>query len=861
MQTNTNSVQSATTYTQFESIDLRSALETLPDEWKYTPVKGNKAPYTNAWQNNPFTKEGMISCLISENCKGIGLMCGTQSGGLLLLDHDGASADQKILELSGSTTLEEALPPTVAVTSGLPGRYQSIYSIPQVHWDDIKTKKYATGIKTWNEFKQRDDVEQVEFRWDGCQSVIAGEHPQTGSYKWLPGRSPSEIAIATAPAWMIASMQKDKPKAEKAEKQVSKHKSEKTTIAKSDDVSCARKYLKSLNPTRADDYDDWIKVGQCLHSVSDVLLGDWIEWSAQSMKFKDGDCEDKWDSFDRDGEYTIATLNYLARIDNKSDKPVRMGMISLLEFLPRVYGGSLRFNELTQAVEVEGTEILVEDAYVILAQDLNVNSPKAMASDAFIAVAKGNTFHPVRDYLNAIEDKPKAEIDTLATRYLGTNNALYNVFLKKTLIAAVARIYNPGCKVDTTLVLQGKQGVGKSTFFDVLGGDWFDDSMGNGSDKDDLLILHKCWLQEWGELERVFSKKQAGELKSFLSRREDTYRAPYARSTASRKRMSIIVGSVNNAQFLVDPTGDRRYWVVPIGTSKIDTVALKAERDSIWSAAIAAYKTDQQWWLSNEEQTLSNENNSQFRDRDEWETEIENYLSDKQQVAIKELLVNCFGFESNGKMDRSIQYRVKNALTALGWSARSNPVNHTWRDSYKGNKTERMRVWENSDTSNTSKKECAKGCASQNPYGARVSTSNTSNTSFYKDLENIEKREPRTLGDTPHTQNNESLEKNVSVCVSVSEPPKPLPVKDSSMTHTPTHQAHQKKDVSELQHTTKNILCKSTKPKKLDDLLLLVQTRLKWEVLTAQELEHALDNLLKSGEIEKVNDGYQLGKF
>jgi hypothetical protein len=81
------------------------------------------------------------------------------------------------------------------------------------------------------------------------------------------------------------------------------------------------------------------------------------------------------------------------------------------------------------------------------------------------------------------------------------------------------------------------------------------------------------------------------------------------------------------------------------------------------------------------------------------------------------------------------------------------------------------------------------------------------------------------------------------------------------MTHTPTHQTHQKKDVSELQHTVKNILCNATKPKKLDDLLLLVQAIRKWEGVTSQDLQQALDNLVESGEVESLGDGYQLGKF
>ncbi len=89
-------------------------------------------------------------------------------------------------------------------------------------------------------------------------------------------------------------------------------------------------------------------------------------------------------------------------------------------------------------------------------------------------------------------------------------------------------------------MLQGEQGAGKSTFFDVLGGDWFDDSMGDGSKKDDLVILHKCWLQEWGEIERTFSKKHCEELKAFITRRSDTFRPPYGRTAFENPRQNII---------------------------------------------------------------------------------------------------------------------------------------------------------------------------------------------------------------------------------------------------------------------------------------------------------------------------------
>ena len=107
------------------------------------------------------------------------------------------------------------------------------------------------------------------------------------------------------------------------------------------------------------------------------------------------------------------------------------------------------------------------------------------------------------------------------------------------------------------MVLQGKQGAGKSSFFNVLGGEWFDDSMGAANNKDDLIILHKSWIQEWGEIERTLSKRQSEELKAFITRRKDIFRPPYGRSALEFARQSIIVGTANGTDFLVDSTKKR----------------------------------------------------------------------------------------------------------------------------------------------------------------------------------------------------------------------------------------------------------------------------------------------------------------
>ncbi len=355
------------------------------------------------------------------------------------------------------------------------------------------------------------------------------------------------------------------------------------------------------------------------------------------------------------------------QLSNQSIQAKTLDTKNLLEYVTNKYRDRLKLNELKQRIELDGSEYALDRAYLTLAKHDSINAPKAKAADVFREVARENAFNPVKTYLEVVsKNVTPISLDNLSSRYFGTSDPLYDAFLKKTLIGAVARTYEPGCKNDTALVLQGEQGILKSTFLRVLGGDWFDDSMGDGRNKDDLIILHKCWIQEWGEIERVLGKRQAGELKAFITRQSDTFRQPYGMTASECPRRSIIVGSVNDSQFLVDPTGNRRYWVIPIKVKRINIKRLKQERDAIWAAAVKAYHSGEPWWLSPDEEDKSRANNQQFQIVDEWESPISNYIELRQQVSITEILTKVFNYEL-GKIDRSSQMRVSTILTSLAW--------------------------------------------------------------------------------------------------------------------------------------------------------------------------------------------------
>ena len=110
----------------------------------------------------------------------------------------------------------------------------------------------------------------------------------------------------------------------------------------------------------------------------------------------------------------------------------------------------------------------------------------------------------------------------------------------------------------------GQQGARKSSFWKALGGNFFSDALRDIQSKDDLMVLHRSWIMEWAELDHITNKRHAGQVKAFLSQSTDMFRVPYGKATEAFPRRGIIVGSTNRDEFLVDDTGNRRFWVIPV---------------------------------------------------------------------------------------------------------------------------------------------------------------------------------------------------------------------------------------------------------------------------------------------------------
>lgn len=218
----------------------------------------------------------------------------------------------------------------------------------------------------------------------------------------------------------------------------------------------------------------------------------------------------------------------------------------ILKEIEARFSSRLRLNRLSGEVELDGLPIRVDEFYITLRRQLGLKANKQLTIDLVMQLARENEYSPVVEYLERVYqqfgDSAVSLLKNLASRYFDTTESLYDIYVRRKLIDAVARVLNPGCKLDTALILQGKQRYLKSTFFNVLAGKWFDDSLGDAaSKKDERLKLRASWFLEWSELERAFSKRSTSDIKAFMSCRVDNLRVPYGRTIEAFPRHCILV--------------------------------------------------------------------------------------------------------------------------------------------------------------------------------------------------------------------------------------------------------------------------------------------------------------------------------
>jgi predicted P-loop ATPase len=286
------------------------------------------------------------------------------------------------------------------------------------------------------------------------------------------------------------------------------------------------------------------------------------------------------------------------------------------------------------------------------------------------AAARHNSVHPVRDYLDALAWDGRARTDSWLIDYMHADNSPYiRAVGPRYLISAVARIYQPGCKVDHMLVLEGPQGKQKSEALRTLAvrDAWFTDRLSHVSSKDAAQELAGTWLIEWAEMEALF-RATTTSAKSFITRRYDRYRPPFGKHPINWPRSCVFAGTINPivGGYLKDPTGARRIWPVAC-SGMIDVEGLARDRDQLWAETVVRFKAGAKWWLETPklEALATIEQRARFK-VDVWKEPVETWLGDRKATNVREVLKRV-GIEPR-QQNRSAEMRVAAILTEIGFN-------------------------------------------------------------------------------------------------------------------------------------------------------------------------------------------------
>jgi len=286
-------------------------------------------------------------------------------------------------------------------------------------------------------------------------------------------------------------------------------------------------------------------------------------------------------------------------------------------------------------------------------------------------VARRHDFNPVRDYLDGCEWDGISRLPQWLSTYLGAEPGEYARLVGAWwLISAVARIYDPGCKVDTVPILEGGQGIRKSSTLRVLAGDWFNDTPIDLNSKDAYTAIQGCWFVELAELDSLM-RAEPSRSKAFFASSKDRFRRAYARHDTDELRQCIFVGTTNLVEYLGDPTGARRYF--PIRCGRIDLEALQRDRDQLWAEAVHEYREGRPWYpQSDAERALMSESQEARMPGDAWEPKIRAYLQKTgvRQTRVSELLEHALQMHARD-WTRSAEVRIGQVMIhRLGWSKR-----------------------------------------------------------------------------------------------------------------------------------------------------------------------------------------------
>ena len=321
-------------------------------------------------------------------------------------------------------------------------------------------------------------------------------------------------------------------------------------------------------------------------------------------------------------------------------------------------------------------------------QELGLTSIKKHdAEQVVLRACQRLKIHPVQDHLNALVWDGQTRINTWLSDYCGADNSdIVSQFGRKWLIAAMARIMQPGCKVDTMLILEGEQGAGKSQLAHALSFGYFtDEHLDPKNAKESAMLLHGSWIVEVAELSSL-KHSQTESSKAFYSRSVDKFRPPYERGIKEHPRQQIFIGTTNTDDYLKDSTGNRRYW--PVKISNINIKKVIENREQLWAEALVQLKAGEQWWLDDEFSAQAMTEQKERMAIDSNQLLVEEYIKNGnfQCVTWQELWRDVLHEVFKNTDSNNVQRNITRILRSMGWQYKQgirlpwcpNQYGHSW---------------------------------------------------------------------------------------------------------------------------------------------------------------------------------------
>ena len=600
------------------------------------------------WQFMAYSPEEIAGMGSKVLC--VGTRLGPAADGKVGFDIDGIQAINKAIELGAD--------PDPGGTwkvgrANNPHRYKLFFRVPKDRWEGLPGKV---------ELKTNSD-EKIEIFWSTGQCIVAGEHRLSGGeYTWLEG-SPAEIAEIPDDWWNLWQQ----------------------AIKK---TSPSRRM-----PTQNDGWRDCIPCPICGRTEKDCRIS---EDGAAILCHKGS----RWrppvlavgETIDKGGttwayvgdKRTAVGEAALFRVHQSQDslRPQKKKLITAdlaLAQMSKELGDTPKLNVRTRGVHCQGREVTgdaIGNLYLHLSKGKWMWG-KTLAADTFNTLAEDCPFDPVMDYLGNLkaDPLPVENWERLDQWLFNIDDPITARFMQRYAVAAVQRVFEPGCQQRQVPVLLGEQYIGKSELGRALFSDqWYGDGIRSSMDVDDVTLMAHCWAVEFAEFDGFTRKASAEKLKAFISRTTDLCRRKYGRSTERIPRRSVFWGTANKSP-LTDRTGSTRFCVINLPDKKLPLSRVTLDRDAFWRRALVAYRDGFQSYSTDTELNEIVTRNSGYDMPDPWEELISGFLKRRAGTPYVELQEIYRHLEINPERQNGTNAkRITELAAEVGWVKSRNRV-------------------------------------------------------------------------------------------------------------------------------------------------------------------------------------------